>query len=44
VNPIVFEVSYMRGRMCASKIEGSCSALLNDMVFMPALVGVFVKE
>jgi hypothetical protein len=26
------------------RLRGSCSALLNDMVFMPALVGVSVKE
>jgi hypothetical protein len=44
MNPIVFMLFYMRGRVCASKIEGSCSALPNDMVFMSALVGVSVKE
>jgi hypothetical protein len=26
------------------RLRGSCSALLNDMVFMSALVGVSVKE
>jgi hypothetical protein len=26
------------------RLRGSCSALLNDMVFMPALAGVSVKE